>query len=99
LTKPVLFTPAARFELEEAHEWYERVLPGLGQRFVEQIDIQVKRIAAHPLRFPTMWRDIRRARIARFPYGLFFRSEADAHTVIACFHFSRDPAVWRNRVR
>lgn len=42
--------------------------------------------------------DIRRARLKRFPYGLFFRLVDDDIFVIACFHANRDPKVWRERV-
>ena len=40
---------------------------------------------------------IRRARLRRFPHGLFFRVLDDALYVIACFHASRDPLIWRGR--
>ena len=45
-----------------------------------------------------MLADVRRARLRTFPYGLFFRVVDDGVFVIACFHSSRDPRVWRRRV-
>ena len=98
MTKPVLFMPAARLELIEARDWYDRMLSGLGQRFLDQVDVQIGRIEAHPLQFPVMWRDVRRVRVARFPYGLFFRILPDVQYVIAIFHSSRDPTIWRGRI-
>jgi hypothetical protein len=82
--------PAARVELIEAQDWYERKARGLGGRFRDEVDFQVDRIAAHPMRFPEILPGARRVRLRRFPYGLFY--------VIACFHSSRDPLVWRSRI-
>jgi toxin ParE1/3/4 len=58
----------------------------------------VDRIATHPRRFPEITAGVRRARLRRFPYGLFFRQLEDAIHVIACFHVSRDPLVWQSRM-
>ena len=80
-----------------AHDWYERELPGLGSRFSQELDVQVGRIASHPLRFPLRLKDMRSARLRRFPYSLFFRVTDNEIAVIACFHASRDPMVWRGR--
>lgn len=90
--------PAARLEVIEAQDWYEAEARGLGVRFRAEVDHQVHRIAAHPLHFPEMLGDVRRARLRRFPYGLFFRPMPDAIYVIACFHSSRDSKAWHSRV-
>ncbi|MFL5282196.1 MAG: hypothetical protein ACJ8AW_14720 [Rhodopila sp.] len=64
--------PTARVELIEAQDWYERAPPGLGRRFRDEAAFQVDRIATHPGRFPETMAGVRRARLRRFPYGLFF---------------------------
>ena len=99
MTAEVIFLPAARVELISAQDWYERAAPGLGVRFRAEVDAQVERIAANALRFPIQYRDVRRSRLRRFPYGLFFRVLPDAVYVLACFHASRDPLAWRKRAR
>ncbi len=98
MTQPLIFLPAARAELIVAQDWYERESPGLGARFRGEVDLQIGRIVANPLRFPVQLSDVRRARLRHFPYGLFFRVLPDALYVIACFHSRRDPTVWRRRV-
>lgn len=56
-----------------------------------------------PQRFPRVHEEpdfvIRRARLKRFPYGLYFVwNEARAATrVIACMHAQRDPRRWLRR--
>ena len=90
--------PAARLEIIEAYDWYENEAHGLGRRFQDEVDFQVNGIATHPLRHPVLLEDVRRARLRRFPYGLFFRPLQDTIHVIACFHSSRDPLIWRARI-
>jgi len=90
--------PAARLEVIEAQDWYEKEKAGLGAEFRAEIDYQVERILANPLQFPRMLADVHRAKLRRFPYGLFFRSSDEAIYVIACFHSSRNPIVWQSRV-
>jgi plasmid stabilization system protein ParE len=94
----VTFTSAARLEIIEAFDWYENESVGLGIRLQAEIDRQLLRIADHPQQFPKLLGDVRRARLQRFPYGLFFRELGGNVQVIAFFHFSRDPMVWRGRV-
>ena len=50
--------PAARLDMIDAHDWYERQAPGLGVRFRGEVDFQVQRIAATPLQFPEILADI-----------------------------------------
>ena len=94
----VVFTPPARAELVDAQDWYETKHPGLGARFREEVEVTVHRLQENPHQFPIVFRDVHRARLRKFPYGLFFRVEIDALVVIACFHGSRDPRRWERRV-
>ncbi len=93
----VIFTPAARAELIEAQDWYEREAAGLGQRFRDAIDALAGRMSSNPQQFPIVQKNVRRARLRRFPYSLFFITQADELLVIACFHASRDPVIWQSR--
>jgi toxin ParE1/3/4 len=95
--RSLIVMPAVRLEIIEAQRWYEKEAVGLGAHFRAEVDRQAQRIIANPLQFPLMLADIRRARLGRFPYSLFFRPLDDAIYVIACFHSSRDPAIWQSR--
>jgi plasmid stabilization system protein ParE len=85
--------------LIDAQDWYENEAPGLGRGFRAAVDVVAKRMGATPLQFPVIHRNVRRALLRRFPYALMFVIEDDETvTVIACFHGSRDPAHWQQRV-
>lgn len=93
----VVVLPAARADLRDAQSWYERQSPGLGIRFRAAVDEQMQRLDDDPMRFPQVLKDIRRVRLNRFPYALFFRVAGDKAAVMACFHARRDPQVWPTR--
>jgi len=69
----VVFTPAARAELVEAQDWYEAKQSSLGTTFCEEVEATVFRLRGNPGQFSIVFRDVRRARLRKFPYGLFFR--------------------------
>jgi plasmid stabilization system protein ParE len=93
----VVFGPAAQVELREAADWYSTHLQSVSDRFIAEIEVATERIGDNPLQFPVVFKDVRRARLRRFPYGLYFRIHDDAVYVIACFHSSRSPRRWRER--
>lgn len=94
----VIFTPSARTELIEAQDWYAAEAPGLGRRFRAEIDALVERMRSNPLQFPVVFKTARRALVPRFPYCLFFKIDGEMLIVIACFHASRDPRRWQQRL-
>ncbi len=99
IVRPVIIIPRARAELVEAQDWYEHEAPGLGRRFRSAVDAAMERISDNPQQFPLVYKSIRRALLRRFPYTLMFVIEPDgALIVIACFHGSRDPAGWQERM-
>ncbi len=57
----------------------------------------MERVSEAPLQFPLVYKTVRRARLKRFPYSLFFVALADELLVIACFHSSRHPKRWQSR--
>ena len=97
MTRPIDFLPEARVELIEAQDWYEGKAKGLGSMFRSEVVRAIERLAESPLHFPKVARDVRRARLRRFPYVLYFRSMPDGIQVLACFHSRRDPQVLQGR--
>jgi plasmid stabilization system protein ParE len=94
----VRLRPEAERDLADAATWYEDQLPGLGNRFLDEVLITFSAIAEAPLKYPTLHRDTRRALIHRFPFGIYFRVENTAIVVLAVMHGSRNPHRWKARV-
>lgn len=96
--RAVVFLAPAEVEFDAAQAWYEDRSPGLGQAFVTSIQATIERVRRAPLQFPVADRDVRRALVRRFPYGVFYLAEEDRVVVIAVFHSSRNPREWKSRV-
>jgi len=93
----LIIRPAALAELDDAAAWYENQQTGLGQDLVAEVQRVLDTIANHPQRYPIAAGDIREAPVSRFPYCIYYRVRPHQIAVIAVFHTSRDPSIWRKR--
>jgi plasmid stabilization system protein ParE len=69
----------------------------LGTAFLDRVREVFARIAANPQLHATVYQDIRKAVVPRFPYIVLYKEEAGEVVVIAVFHTARDPAIWQGR--
>jgi toxin ParE1/3/4 len=88
---------AAEADIVDAALWYEQRSHGLGREFLRAVDVTLAEIVRMPERYPTVHREVRRALLRRFPYGLYFVVTPGAVTVVACMHARRDPKRWQER--
>lgn len=101
----VSWIPEAEEELNLAAEWYERQVPSLGARFVNEVLYLVDHdLTFAPLSHPRVRgaagkRGVRRALVDNFPYALIYASDdPEELVVIAVFHTSRARVTWRRRL-
>ncbi len=92
----VILSPAADREFEAAAAWYEQEA-GLGGTFVERVQEALDRIGQMPELHAVVYQNIRRVRVPRFPYNLYYRILGDRVEVIAVSHNKRDPKIWQSR--
>ena len=97
MTSTVRLRPEAGRDLAEAAIWYEEQRPALGQRFLDEVAAAFTVISETPLIFPVVHKNARRALIRRFPFGVYYRIEADEIVVVAVMHASRHPRRWKRR--
>jgi plasmid stabilization system protein ParE len=65
--------------------------------FREELRTVLELIRSHPSGFPILRKDIRRANLRRFPYGVFYRLRQDGLFVLAVVHHARHPRHWQRR--
>lgn len=94
----ILIQPEAEFDLQEAFDWYEENNSGLGSEFIRAVDASLAKIQRNPFAYPTVYREIRRKLIRKFPYGILYLIESETIYIIACFHIKRDPQKWQTRL-
>jgi len=93
----VIISTEAESDLTQAYLWYEKQVEGLGGEFLFCVDACIQNIARSPKIYQKVRKNIRRAFICRFPYGIFFIEQTDHIMIIAVFHASRDPSRWQSR--
>ncbi|MSV35686.1 MAG: type II toxin-antitoxin system RelE/ParE family toxin [Bryobacterales bacterium] len=92
--KRVIVEPGAQADIRSAFRWYEGQKIGLGREFLQEIRRMVQFIRSGPESYAVVHRNVRRANLRRFPYGLFFRLQDESVIVIACIHGHRNPRQW-----
>jgi len=91
--------PAARREFDEASDWYRDRDRNVRDRFVAAVGETIRKISRRPPAYPIVFGSgVRRARVPRFPYSIFYISKAETVFVISVFHDSRNPIIWRGRI-
>lgn len=98
MSLPVVLTPDAQADYDEAYDWYERQSAGLGDTFAAKVQDVLDRIAANPRMHAQVFQDVRKATIKKWPYIILYIPEVTRVTVISVFHTSRDPSIWQGRV-
>lgn len=97
MKRKLILRQEAERDLTEAHAWYEDKVPGLGSDFLVVVERTLESIQDNPDQFPLIYRNVHRALLSRFPYGVFFVSEKQTVSVLAVMHSAREPKKWRRR--
>jgi plasmid stabilization system protein ParE len=97
VTRFVVLRPRAEDDIRTIAAWYESRQAGLGEEFLVQLGEALRHIAEFPLASTVVYRSIRRARVAKFPYLAFCVVEQSRVVVLAVLHTSRNPANWPRR--
>jgi plasmid stabilization system protein ParE len=57
----------------------------------------MEQIERNPYQFSLIEKNVRRALLHRFPYGVYFVVDGRNASVIAILHAKRDPSSWLDR--
>jgi len=98
MSRRLLLRPEARLDVEDAAFWYEDQRQGLGDRFTNELNTFLDRIAETPHQFPEVGDSVRRGLLHQFPYAVYFMLEEEKVVVLAILHQRRKPDLWKRRV-
>jgi len=93
----VRWSVEARDDLREAAAYYDMQLAGLGLELARMVRVAESAFAEHPNAWRQLDKTVRRYRLNRFPYGVYYVVEAETITIIAVAHLHRKPGHWRGR--
>jgi toxin ParE1/3/4 len=97
MSHPLIIRPEAEEDMAEGRDWYDRQREGLADEFLTAVDEVFDRIRETPELYAPEYKAVRRARMDRFPYVVYYRLVGDTVEVIAVQHGSRSPRRWRSR--
>ena len=99
MTYKVIIRPAAEDDLAEAIDWHEERQVGLGKRLLAHVNETISKLAERPDLFGiVVHKQLRRANVRRFPYGVFYQIMDQSIIVVAVLHARRAPRRWKSRV-
>ena len=92
------FHPEAELELIESALYYDKQVPGLGERFESEIRYETDLLLDQPEIGPLVDPNLRKFILTRFPFTLYYSITADVLRIEAVAHQSRRPGYWKSRV-
>jgi plasmid stabilization system protein ParE len=99
MTFSSIVLPPAESDVLQAAQWYEDKDPGVGEKFVEAFQETLLAIQRAPLSFKIVLHKFRQARMNTFPFYVHFDLRDDTVFVFAVTHASRNPRIWKKKLR
>ena len=97
MTYAIRFRPEVIADLAAAAEWYEGRSSGAGTKFLSEVNATLARVSQSPEIHAAGVRNVRSARLRRFPYLVHYRIEGQTIVILAIHFGGRDPTRWQSR--
>lgn len=68
----LILAPEVQQDLDDAYSWYEDSRHGLGEEFINCVDVVIQTILRSPDIYAKIHKEYRRALIRRFPFAVFY---------------------------
>ncbi len=91
MTPTIRVRPRAETDIDEAYAWYESRVETLGEAFLRAVEACFARIVRNPEAHLIVHGRVRRARLHRFPYGVYYVIRDETIDVLAVYHGRRRP--------
>ena len=95
----IIFDELANEEFNDAVEYYEFEVEGLGNKFKEEIARALRTIKRFPEIGIIEEGEIRRYILHKFPFKILYSIEKNYIYIIAIAHMHREPTYWINRIK
>ncbi|MEY4539619.1 MAG: hypothetical protein RLZZ306_1376 [Bacteroidota bacterium] len=86
-------------DIQEATDWYNLQVKGLGSRFQKQVKFQIDSLKNDALIYTNRYSDVRCMLIKDFPFMVHYIVEESVPSIIvfAVIHTSKNPKIWEER--
>ena len=100
MTYELILSTDAIADLEDAVDWYEEKRSDLALDFLLSYQEAINLLKNNPFLYAKVYSNLRKALMKKFPYAIYYRmldSQPKTVEVIAVFHTSRNPKIWKKR--
>lgn len=87
----------AERDFDNSYAYYLEDSPIVANAFFQRINFSFESIRKIPYSFPEVYKNIRKFTVKKFPFVIYFQIEEYTVKVIAIFHTSRNPEIWKER--
>jgi plasmid stabilization system protein ParE len=88
----------AEAELQDAVQWYDAQVPGLGSAFLLECLRILQLVGEYPDAWQQLSKSVRRCRLSRYPYAVVYARDGQDVIILAIAHLHRKPGYWRTRL-
>lgn len=95
----ILIAPEAIEDIQNATDWYNTKLDGLGNNFSNKAKASINALKTLPQKHCLRYDDVRCVLIEKFPFLVHYTINESLKIVeiYAVFHTSRNPKIWEKR--
>jgi heme oxygenase len=88
----------AQVEMDDAIEYYNYEVSGLGDAFLSEVLNALDRIGEFPEAWHRCSKRTRRCQTRRFPYGIIYQIRKQEILVVSVANLHRKPDYWKDRI-
>ncbi len=94
----IIYAPEAKEETKAAAKYYEECQKGLGNGFLDAIDLAVKNLSESPYLYRKLRGQFRRCLVDKFPFGIIYTIQENKIFIASVMHLKRKPGYWLKRI-
>ncbi len=97
----IVISPEAYLDLNDASDWYENQISGLGIDFILEFYEEANHLSENAKIHPFLIEPVRKRLMHRFPYGIYYSIHENRNEVLveAVWHQKRNPERLRKRIK
>ena len=97
--KAYRFLEEADIEFQEHISYYDQQAPGLGDRFIQDVERVIQSIRQFPQSGVRISKNVRKRVLRVFKFNILYVNESKEIIIVAVAPHKRRPGYWRKRLR
>jgi plasmid stabilization system protein ParE len=87
----------AEDDFDESYEYYSFKSTKIADNFFNIINASFSDISNNPFQYQNIFKDVRKYVVRKFPFIIYYQINNISIRIIAIFHTSRNPLIWKER--